>query len=53
MAAIVRRSSCLYRNLGRCLIARGQSTLADTVTDDYTVAVVTSLDSKYLVPLLH
>jgi len=44
MAAIVRRSSCLYRSLGRCLVARGQSTLADTETEDYTVPVVTSLD---------
>jgi len=44
MAAVMRRSSCLYKSLTRSLLVRGQSTLADTATDDYTVPVVTSLD---------
>ena len=44
MAAIIRRPLSLYRGLGRCLVARTQSTLAETDSDSLTVPVVTSLD---------
>jgi len=44
MAAIMRRPLSLYRGLGRCLVARTQSTLAETESDSLTVPVVTSLD---------